>query len=1007
MKELFFRKTVDQSLLKSGLTIPKELQNKLLESIGVALSKGEKETIRVLINGNEYEATLTNVNFSEGITDREVIQIRYSTGSPICQVLNKVFARSAAYIMQKGTDGKAGIIPDDQKEYVEVYVTDVKTLEFECHPIMKTMKEEFLKYLGGARDLSGYQRSYKLVFYKSFFERLSDSGDVAAYTTTRAFQQYYIDRKQAGLVPDANVDPIIENVETSSPESVYGLILRNPFDAISKHGFISKVSKNGKDYFQLNDALVQELSARDIQEILDIVNQKLEAYFSRIDPKRGADGKMRDFIETILNDYIAAKQEPFAGHPMGTYFRNDIPNAIYNTGIVKSSTHLITGSVGQGNWATVPWVCIFDRNITTSATKGVYIVYLLSKDGQTLYLTFNQGCTDIRKVNSKKETIKIMRDKAAEIISSIDSRGFRSDEDVNLGDGLTELAELYQRGIIFYKAYRKGAVPAEDELQSDLRKMMDIYSDYVSGTSSVDEWWPSLEEYNPGITKEKWLELLSTPAIFTESALKMIAEFYAFGGTATCAQLAEHYQRTYNYYLMTSVHLAERVVKATGCPVVQEEKNSQNAKWWPVLYIGKDASKDEKGSYIWKIRAELYEALTSFGIEKYITKSGEEELSVKDTITNIKNYIAAKGFSYEDGLIENFHLSLKSKPFVILAGTSGTGKTRLVKLFAEAIGATTANGRYKMVSVRPDWSDSSDLFGHVDLNGKFIPGAIIDFVKQAEIDSKRPYFLCLDEMNLARVEYYLSDVLSVIETRDFVGATIQSDPLVSDTYYGSDLAAAGRYGTVRLPENLYIIGTVNMDETTFPFSRKVLDRANTIEFSYVDLIPNFDELPREVPQAMNLNNAFLKTEYLLLGQCVSESEAVNAYCFELQKINRVLQKASAHVGYRVRDEIVFYLLNNKKHDLIAENAAMDNELMQKILPRIQGSSASVKAMLCELFKLCAGDYDGYQAKSDNVSDKMKKALNDADRKIKYRHSAEKIELMTRRFEEDGFTSYWL
>ena len=388
-------------------------------------------------------------------------------------------------------------------------------------------------------------------------------------------------------------------------------------------------------------------------------------------------------------------------------------------------------------------------------------------------------------------------------------------------------------------------------------------------------------------------------------------------------------------------------------------------------------------------------------------KRGEEELSVKDTITNIKNYIAAKGFSYEDGLVENFYLSLKSKPFVILAGTSGTGKTRLVKLFAEAVGATTANGRYKMVSVRPAWSDSSDLFGHVDLNGKFIPGAIIDFVKQAEIDSNRPYFLCLDEMNLARVEYYLSDVLSVIETRDFVGATIQSDPLVSDTYYGSDLAAAGRYGTVRLPENLYIIGTVNMDETTFPFSRKVLDRANTIEFSYVDLIPNFDELPLVVPQAMNLSNAFLKTEYLLLGQCVSESEAVNSYCFELQKINRVLQKASAHVGYRVRDEIVFYLLNNKKHDLIAENAAMDNELMQKILPRIQGSSASVKAMLCELFKLCAGDYDGYQAQSDNVSDKMKKALNDADRKIKYRHSAEKIELMTRRFEEDGFTSYWL
>ena len=100
-------------------------------------------------------------------------------------------------------------------------------------------------------------------------------------------------------------------------------------------------------------------------------------------------------------------------------------------------------------------------------------------------------------------------------------------------------------------------------------------------------------------------------------------------------------------------------------------------------------------------------------------------------------------------------------------------------------------------------------------------------------------------------------------------------------------------------------------------------------------------------------------------------------------------------------------MDNKKYDLLAENEAMDNELMQKILPRIQGSNASVKAMLCELFKFCAGDYDGYQVQSDNISDKMRKALNDAGRKIKYRHSAEKIELMTRRFEEDGFTSYWL
>lgn len=394
-------------------------------------------------------------------------------------------------------------------------------------------------------------------------------------------------------------------------------------------------------------------------------------------------------------------------------------------------------------------------------------------------------------------------------------------------------------------------------------------------------------------------------------------------------------------------------------------------------------------------------------IKYFDTSGGEKELSVKDVVTQIKNYIEAKGFNYEDGLIENFYLCLKSKPFVILAGTSGTGKTRLVKLFAEAVGATTENGRYKMVSVRPDWSDSSDLFGHVDLNGKFIPGAIIDFMKQAEIDNTRPYFLCLDEMNLARVEYYLSDILSIIETRDLIDGTIKSDPLISDTYYGSDTSAAGRYGTVRLPENLYLIGTVNMDETTFPFSRKVLDRANTIEFSYVDLTPKFGEHPYITPQAMNLSNTFLKAEYLNLIDCEGESEAVSEFCLELQRVNQILQEANAHIGYRVRDEIVFYLLNNRKHDLLAENEAMDNELLQKIFPRIQGSSASVKAMLCEMFKFCVGDYDGYQVQSDNISDKMRKTLKDPEHKIKYRRSAQKLELMTRRFEEDGFTSYWL
>ena len=351
-------------------------------------------------------------------------------------------------------------------------------------------------------------------------------------------------------------------------------------------------------------------------------------------------------------------------------------------------------------------------------------------------------------------------------------------------------------------------------------------------------------------------------------------------------------------------------------------------------------------------------------------------MTTKEQINAIESYIAAKGFNYDGNLVENFYLSLKSKPFVILAGTSGTGKTRLVRLFAEAIGA-----EYNLVSVRPDWSDSSDLFGHVDLNQKFVKGDIIDFVKQAELNPTKPYILCLDEMNLARVEYYMSDILSTIETRRFENGQIVTDAVIPTSIYGNDTAAAGRYGKVMLPGNLYIVGTVNMDETTFPFSKKVLDRANTIEFSYVDLLamPSFE---KHTAQKQTLTNDFLVSEYITLNDCnAADREYIEGVCTKLQRINTILESANAHIGYRVRDEIVFYMLNNKQSELLEENVAFDNQIMQKILPRIQGSSDSIKKMLDELLKLCESE--------------------------KYDASTKKINFMIKRYEEDGFTSYWL
>jgi 5-methylcytosine-specific restriction endonuclease McrBC GTP-binding regulatory subunit McrB len=334
---------------------------------------------------------------------------------------------------------------------------------------------------------------------------------------------------------------------------------------------------------------------------------------------------------------------------------------------------------------------------------------------------------------------------------------------------------------------------------------------------------------------------------------------------------------------------------------------------------------------------------------------------------------------------------------VILAGISGTGKSKLAHLFAKAIEA-----EYLSVPVRPDWSDSTDILGHLDLNGNFITCETLRFIKKAKDNPEVPYILCLDEMNLARVEYYFSDFLSVMETRKNNDGKIITDSLLSESDYGNSDIGKEFIGTY-LPENFYIIGTVNMDETTFPFSKKVLDRANTIELTYVNLIPSVEksENAARTPE----KNAFLKTPYLLLKDCGDDVDLLK-YCSRLEEINSILKKGSLHVGYRIRDEIVFYMLNNKNAGaLLKEEDAFDHAIMQKILPRVQGSTEIVKTVLCELFKYLVGDYSGLDGAS--VAENLDLYINENSESIKYPKSAEKIAFMIRRFEEDGFTTYWL
>ncbi|MBB6670059.1 McrB family protein [Cohnella nanjingensis] len=385
-------------------------------------------------------------------------------------------------------------------------------------------------------------------------------------------------------------------------------------------------------------------------------------------------------------------------------------------------------------------------------------------------------------------------------------------------------------------------------------------------------------------------------------------------------------------------------------------------------------------------------------------------LTTQERLIEVKTYITQKGFAYPDLIIENFYLSLKSKPFVILAGVSGTGKTKLVKLFAEALGATSENGQFALIPVRPDWSDPSDLIGYKDLNQHFRPGPLTEVILEAikPANQQKPYFICLDEMNLARVEHYFSDVLSLLESQARQDERIVTDAMIrkSSLIHEPDLQ---KFGNLPIPDNVYLIGTVNMDETTHPFSKKVLDRANTIEFNYIQL----DQYPAGstgIASAQPAPNAFLRSAYLQLVDAYDSTykSLIEETTNQLVSINNILESIHSHVGFRIRDTICFYLIYNEQAELMTREEAFDFQLLQKILPRIQGSNSSFRQVLIQLLQITLGNVKKLDmSKLDEDASELWRNANKTVEGATYPRSSRKIVFMLRRLDEDGFTSYWL
>lgn len=376
-----------------------------------------------------------------------------------------------------------------------------------------------------------------------------------------------------------------------------------------------------------------------------------------------------------------------------------------------------------------------------------------------------------------------------------------------------------------------------------------------------------------------------------------------------------------------------------------------------------------------------------------------------------------------------FITAIKSKPFMLLAGISGTGKSRIVRELARACwdeGSEEYEAQkprnFEMVQVKPNWHDSSELIGYVSrVSGEpiYVAGDFLRFVARAWEEPDVPYFLCLDEMNLAPVEQYFAEYLSVVESRKSDGnGKVVIDPILEknddDWYYPlvvqltQDEGIKSQFLTegIRIPQNLIVIGTVNMDETTFSFSRKVLDRAMTIEMNEVDLKGGLDVRHEHIGKLGAAE---------LIGTAVEGVDVYGTYkdvcdiaIDYLQKINEKLEGTPFKIAYRTRNEVLLYVVNNLPYNQIEGDdestykeefviaRALDEITNMKILSRIEGDESKVSEEFLNDLK---------ETIKEGLEFVFEELFDEDDDDVYTSVSLAKLDEMKKRL-SSGYTSFW-
>ncbi len=630
----------------------------------------------------------------------------------------------------------------------------------------------------------------------------------------------------------------------------------------------------------------------------------------------------------------------------------EIPKLIESFETIRSGHYQVQGFAGDTQWAEIPWVKVKNQRINH---EDLYLAYLLAKDSRKLYLAIVYG--------KEGMGIRSLSEQAAEYRKRLATGNYQT----NHKEVLLANASLVF-GIVCYREYTETDMPEDEVLAEEFEDFIKLYEWCLTADQGVepspvsDE---SIEEISDNlntrvavktvmagqiievgtdqIMTEKKLEE-TTGSTQTESFVVTVEDLDAILPNEEIISKEILHSQTADDGEEQSLADLERgetanIIDSTD----QQESQNQAETLSDREEAGESASQADSRS------SEKQKTTCETGTDCKLTATEAEQATAQnifdqsetEAVANLtrtlrrhpiqNDYLSpalqlvqakmgSKGYYYPTELIKNYYLSLKSKPFVMIKGRVGSGKTSFPRLFAEAVGATPENGRFKRLLVGKGWDDPAPLLGHLDSRGHFIPGPIMQMLKVTKEYPDKPHFFLLDEMDQSPTEAYLQLLLE--------GVNGNKEPFLTREDFGSDITAFREYGSLSFPDNLYIIATINEGLGSFPIPERVIDSGNLIQMPVVEIgiFPDYGS-----PAG---NRDWENSAFKIHSQAKGLPEILERLMNLLNGVQQLLIEYGCPIGYRGKNEILAYGINSGAEGLFNEREVIDLAIVQRILPML-------------------------------------------------------------------------